>query len=134
MIRAILHLLNDQPLAVDLLETPTPGDIAVICTNVRTLDGKRPARVDTRDAASCDGRGDDAAISEVWSLKLPGVLPHAGDLEPSVDTRGRGADVGFHDAYRIFLLDWICGVPFAACASVRIMARRARLILKALCA
>jgi hypothetical protein len=46
VIRAILHLLNDQPLAVDLLETPTPGDIAVICTNVRTLDGKRPVFID----------------------------------------------------------------------------------------
>src|SRR5262245_55282121 len=46
VIRAILHLMNDQPLAVDLLEQPTPGDIAVICTNVRTLDGKRPVFID----------------------------------------------------------------------------------------
>lgn len=46
MIRAILHLLNDQPLTVDLLEEPKPGDIAVICTDVRTLDGKRPVFID----------------------------------------------------------------------------------------
>lgn len=46
MIRAILHLLNDQPLAVDLLEMPAPGDISVICTNPRTLDGKKPVFID----------------------------------------------------------------------------------------
>ena len=46
MIRAIIHLTNDQPLSVDLLEEPKPSDIAVICTNVRTIDGKRPVFID----------------------------------------------------------------------------------------
>ena len=46
MIRAILHLLNDQPLAVDLLEEPTASDVSVVCTAVRTLDGKRPVFID----------------------------------------------------------------------------------------
>ena len=46
MIRAVLHLLSDQPLAVDLLEVPKPSDIAIVCTNVRTIDGKRPVMID----------------------------------------------------------------------------------------
>ena len=46
MIRAILHLLSDQPLAVDLLEEPKPSDIAIVCTNVRSIDGKRPVMID----------------------------------------------------------------------------------------
>ena len=46
MIRAILHMLNDQPLAVDLLEDPKPTDLTVVCTNVRTIDGKRPVFID----------------------------------------------------------------------------------------
>lgn len=46
MIRAIIHLTNDQPLSVELLEMPTPGDIAIVCTNVRTIDGKKPVFVD----------------------------------------------------------------------------------------
>ncbi len=46
MIRAVLHLLSDQPLSVELLEEPTPADLAVICTNVRTVDGKRPVFID----------------------------------------------------------------------------------------
>lgn len=46
MTRAILHLLNDQPLAVELVEEPKPGDVAIICTNLRTIDGKRPVFID----------------------------------------------------------------------------------------
>ncbi len=46
MIRAVLHLLNDQPLTVDLFDEPKPADVAVICTNVRSIDGKRPVFID----------------------------------------------------------------------------------------
>lgn len=46
VLRAILHLMNDQPLAVDLLEEPTPSDIAIVCTNPRTIDGKKPVFID----------------------------------------------------------------------------------------
>jgi hypothetical protein len=46
VIRAILHLLNDQPLNVELVDEPKAGDTAVICTNVRTIDGKRPVFID----------------------------------------------------------------------------------------
>lgn len=46
MIRAILHLLNDQPLVVDLLGEPKPDDLTVVCTNVKTVDGKRPVFID----------------------------------------------------------------------------------------
>jgi hypothetical protein len=48
--RAILHLLNDQPLSVDLLEEPKPSDVAVLCTNLRTMDGKRPVFIDFSDS------------------------------------------------------------------------------------
>jgi hypothetical protein len=50
VIRAILHLLNDQPLSVELFDDPKPGDAAVICTNVRTIDGKRPVFIDYTDS------------------------------------------------------------------------------------
>ena len=46
MIRAILHLVSDQPLSVELLEEPKPSDIAVVCTNVRSVDGKKPVMID----------------------------------------------------------------------------------------
>ncbi len=50
MARAVIHLLNDQPVVADLVEDPKPGDIAVICTNVRTLEGRRPVFIDQSDS------------------------------------------------------------------------------------
>ncbi len=46
MHRAIIHLTNDQPISVDLVEMPKAGDIAIVCTNVRTSDGKKPVFID----------------------------------------------------------------------------------------
>jgi hypothetical protein len=51
MIRdAVLHLLGEQPLLVDLFEEPTPSHTAIVCTNVRTTAGKRPAFIDRVDS------------------------------------------------------------------------------------
>jgi len=38
----IIHLINDLPIVVDLEAMPGPADRSVLCTNVRTVDGKRP--------------------------------------------------------------------------------------------
>ena len=47
MIRdAVIHLFNEQPLVADLLETPLPGDVTLVCTNLRTMNRKRPIFVD----------------------------------------------------------------------------------------
>ena len=45
-----MHLANDQPVVVDLVEEPQPGDVSLICRNVKTLDGKRPVFVDASDS------------------------------------------------------------------------------------
>ena len=51
MIRdAVLHLLGEQPLLVDLFETPSASQFGVLCTNVRTTAGKRPLFVDRIDS------------------------------------------------------------------------------------
>jgi hypothetical protein len=47
---AVLHILNEQPLMADLFEPPSPGDVGLRCTNLRTMNGKRPVFVD--DSAS----------------------------------------------------------------------------------
>lgn len=39
----IVHLTGDLPIMVDLFEAPGPTSTSVRCTNVRTVDGKRPA-------------------------------------------------------------------------------------------
>jgi hypothetical protein len=42
----VLHLNNEQPVVVDLFELPSAVDLGVRCTNMRTLDGKRPVFID----------------------------------------------------------------------------------------
>jgi hypothetical protein len=43
---AVLHLLNEQPLLADLPAEPQPGDLVLVCTNLRTTNRKRPHFVD----------------------------------------------------------------------------------------
>ncbi len=47
MIRnVVLHIANEQPLLADLFELPVASDAGLLCTNLRTTDGKRPVFVD----------------------------------------------------------------------------------------
>lgn len=39
---AVVHLHNELPILVDLIEVPDPQAQSVRCTNVRGVDGKRP--------------------------------------------------------------------------------------------
>jgi hypothetical protein len=50
MLRAVIHPLSDQPLIVDIEAVPGPGDVSLVCQNVRTLDNKRPKFIDRRDS------------------------------------------------------------------------------------
>ena len=47
MIRNVcIHLANEQPLLVDLFDIPTSADAGLLCTNLRSMDGKRPVFID----------------------------------------------------------------------------------------
>jgi hypothetical protein len=51
MIRnAVVHIHNEQPLLADLYEMPKALDQGLLCTNLRTLDGKRPVFIDRSDS------------------------------------------------------------------------------------
>jgi hypothetical protein len=43
---AVLHLNNEQPLLADLFDVPSPTDQGLLCTNLRTMNGKRPVFAD----------------------------------------------------------------------------------------
>lgn len=43
---AVLHINNEQPLLADLYSIPQASDVAVLCTNLRELNGKRPVFAD----------------------------------------------------------------------------------------
>ncbi|MBX3029315.1 MAG: hypothetical protein KF809_04090 [Chloroflexi bacterium] len=51
MIRdVVLHLSGEQPLLCDLREMPDPSDGGIMCTNLRTIDGKKPIYIDHTDS------------------------------------------------------------------------------------
>ena len=51
MIRnVVVHLNNEQPLLADLFELPKALDQGLLCTNLRSMDGKRPIFVDRVDS------------------------------------------------------------------------------------
>ena len=51
MIRdVVIHLFNDQPVVADLLDMPAASDAGLVCTNLRTLDGRRPVFIDHGDS------------------------------------------------------------------------------------
>ena len=78
MTRAVVHLLNDQPVLVDLLEEPKPGDITLLCTNVRTLDGKKPLWLDHPDSTFAFPYAFIRFV-EIPSGKIRVVEPEAGE-------------------------------------------------------
>jgi hypothetical protein len=43
-------MANEQPLLVDLFTTPTAADAGLVCSNVRTMDGKRPVYIDRSES------------------------------------------------------------------------------------
>lgn len=46
---AVLHITGDMPMLADLLARPQTTDVSLLCTNLRTLDGKRPRSVEHAD-------------------------------------------------------------------------------------
>jgi hypothetical protein len=42
----VIHAANEQPLMVDLFELPSAADVGLLCTNLRSMDGKRPIFID----------------------------------------------------------------------------------------
>ncbi|HEX7492250.1 MAG TPA: hypothetical protein VF337_11175 [Candidatus Limnocylindrales bacterium] len=47
---AIVHIANEQPIMADLLALPLSSDTNLICTNVRTMNGKKPVFVGDGDS------------------------------------------------------------------------------------
>ena len=51
MIRdVIVHMASDQPMLCDVQALPTAQDACLVCTNLRTLDGKKPLSTDHIDS------------------------------------------------------------------------------------
>ena len=97
MIRnVVLHLLNEQPLLIDVFATPTPSDTALVGTNLRTMSGTRPLFASRSDATFVfpyahvrfvelpTGSGDGAALNAELALQPARAEPGA-EPEPDLD-------------------------------------------------
>jgi hypothetical protein len=77
MIRdAVLHILNEQPLVADLPAMPSPGDVTLHCTNLRTLNRKRPVFVDHVDSSFI------IPYAQIRFIEIVAVMP----AEPEAST------------------------------------------------
>ena len=98
----IIHLHGELPIVADLDELPSGGDRSVRCTNVRTVDGKRPAFVHDRHSTfifplsvirliEAPGEGSAAAVAPaVPEPAMPPLPPPpVADEEPDEDLLAR---------------------------------------------
>jgi hypothetical protein len=46
----VIHISNEQPLLADLFSVPSAADVALVCTNIRMMDGKKPIFIDRTDS------------------------------------------------------------------------------------
>ncbi len=77
MIRdAVLHLTNEQPLLVDVFETPLPSDTVLVCTNLRTMSRTRPLFADRLDSTFI------FPYSQIRFVELPTGAPTTESREP----------------------------------------------------
>ena len=93
MIRnAVIHILNDQPLLADLPEMPGPGDVTLICTNVRTMNGTRPVFADHMESTFLFPWG------QIRFVEIPpgadGLRPEASAAAPAPATAPEPEDEG----------------------------------------
>ena len=97
MIRdAVLHLINEQPLLIDLFEAPSPGDGVLVGTNLRTMSRTRPLFAEREDSMFVfpythirfvelpAGSGDAAAPNAELALQAARAEPGA-EPEPELD-------------------------------------------------
>ncbi len=79
---AVIHLTNEQPLLADLFALPMPADTVIMCTNLRTMGGKRPVFVDHIESVFY------FPYAHVRFLEIP---PGADPSRPAPDSKGRQA-------------------------------------------
>ena len=79
----VIHLNNEQPILADLFGIPSAQDVAVICTNLRTPDGKRPVFIDQSDSIFV------LPLVHVRFIEVPPGADRAGDGPSGNQARAR---------------------------------------------
>ena len=66
LLNVVVHLNNEQPVVADLFEFPSARDVALICTNLRTPDGKKPIFIDQTESIFV------IPLAHIRFIELPG--------------------------------------------------------------
>jgi hypothetical protein len=83
----VIHLINEQPLLADVEALPAPTDIALVCTNVRTMNGTRPVFVDHSESTFV------FPYAQIRFVEMPDAARAGKDAGgPGDRSSGRGAD------------------------------------------
>lgn len=82
---AVIHLAGEQPLVADLFDRPSPGDVGLVCTNLRDLAGKRPIFVDNTKSVF---------LFPYTQVRFLEILPGSEGLPELGVGDGAGADAG----------------------------------------
>jgi hypothetical protein len=76
MIRdVVVHIANEQPILVDLVFEPSPADVALICRNLRLMNGKKPVFVDKTDSTFV------ISLSQIRFIEMPRASMEAFEAE-----------------------------------------------------
>jgi hypothetical protein len=73
---AVLHLINEQPLLIDLFEAPSPGDAVLVGTNLRTMSRTRPLFAEREDSTFV------FPYTHIRFVELPATTPASATAEP----------------------------------------------------
>jgi hypothetical protein len=71
----VVHIANEQPILADLLVEPKPSDVVLICTNLRTMGGKKPVFIDKTDSTFM------LPLAHVRFVEIPQASMAASDSE-----------------------------------------------------
>jgi hypothetical protein len=101
----VIHINNEQPLQADLLSEPKPADVALICRNVRTMNGKKPVFIDRSDSTFV------IPLVHVRFVEVPQASMEALDVEKAAEVAQEEAPaaIGDYGARGLARLAWLAG-------------------------
>ena len=97
----IVHIINEQPLRADLLFEPAPTDVALVCRNLRTMNGKKPAMADHADSTFM------IPLLQVRFVEIPNGSIEAHAAETEVTEEDPGVETGAADGTPLDRLSWL---------------------------
>jgi hypothetical protein len=106
MIRnVVVHIANEQPILADLLMEPKPSDTVLICSNLRTMGGKKPVFIDKTESTFM------LPLAHIRFVEIPQASMAEAATERAKQARHdrSAATEAAYDAGPLARLDWLTG-------------------------